>query len=230
MTSPPSRPSGGRLMLGIRGQSSRAAMPPGSLRDRPRRAEPLNVKAQNESEKLQLSDGKVMLRHACSFEHATTPYLMKAELTPSIGEGSRENILVAGRLLSLLFSHVADEGQHRRRLAAGVGLRTPAPSPGVGRSTAAASLATRSCAGSSRSSTAGCAASAETGARATTATWRRTISSSRPPMRSGGSGTCSADAGTIPDADDPLFRPIDADDFRTTARMPATSATCARTA
>ena len=32
---------------------------------------------------------------------------------------------------------------------------------------------------------------------------------------SGGSSSCSGGAGSIRDADDPLFRPIDADDFRT---------------
>ena len=56
---------------------------------------------------------------------------------------------------------------------------------------------------------------AATGARAPTATWRRTTSSCRRPMSRRGSSACSARRERHPDADDPLFRPIDADDFRT---------------
>ena len=84
-----------------------------------------------------------------------------------------------------------------------------------GRRTAAASRATPSSAAPARSSTAACTAWAPTGARAPTATWRRTTSSSRPPTPRRGSGSSNGGAVRNPHADDPLFRPIDADDFRT---------------
>ena len=62
---------------------------------------------------------------------------------------------------------------------------------------------------------AGWMAWAETGAPAPTVTWRRTTSSSRPPMPRRGSRLLQRRRQRHPDADDPLFRPIDADDFRT---------------
>ena len=52
-------------------------------------------------------------------------------------------------------------------------------------------------------------------ARAPTAICRRIAFSSRPPASRHGSSSCNGGAAGIPDADDPLFRPIDADDFRT---------------
>ena len=73
----------------------------------------------------------------------------------------------------------------------------------------------RSCAAWGRSSTGSSPVSTGTAAPAPTATCRRTASSSRRPARKHGSSCCSGGAGCNPDADDPLFRPIDADDFRT---------------
>ena len=58
-------------------------------------------------------------------------------------------------------------------------------------------------------------ASTPTAARAPTATWRRTISSSRPPTPRRRFQLLQRRRRGNPDADDPLFRPIDADDFRT---------------
>ena len=66
-----------------------------------------------------------------------------------------------------------------------------------------------------RSSTAGSTVWARTGARALTATWRRTISQPRRPASRRGSGFASCCADGIRTLDDPLFRPIDADDFPT---------------
>ena len=67
----------------------------------------------------------------------------------------------------------------------------------------------------SRSSTEVRTVSPETGARARTVTWRRTSSSCRRRASRRGSAFCNCAAGGIRTADDPLFRPIDADDFRT---------------
>ena len=80
--------------------------------------------------------------------------------------------------------------------------------------TAAASPATPSPAACARSSTASWMDWAATAAPAPTATCRRTSSSCRRPAPRRGSSSCSCGAGVNPDADDPLFRPIDADDFR----------------
>ena len=68
---------------------------------------------------------------------------------------------------------------------------------------------------SARSSTASWRGWAGTDGRAPTATCRPTISSCRPPARRRDSSSCSCGADSIRHADDPLFRPIDADDFRT---------------
>ena len=122
-------------------------------------------------------------------------------------------LLVAGCLV--LFSTLLIESQHRRcrRPGAERALRHRVGRSGV--STAAASPATRSLAASSRSSTGGWTAWTQTAAPAPTATWRQTTSSSRRPTPRRGSSASQRRRQRNPDADDPLFRPIDADDFRT---------------
>ena len=77
-----------------------------------------------------------------------------------------------------------------------------------------ASRATPSFAASSRSSIAACAVWAPTAVRAPTATWRPTTSSSRPASVEARFRLLQLRRRWDPDADDPLFRPIDADDFR----------------
>ncbi len=67
---------------------------------------------------------------------------------------------------------------------------------------------------SARSSTGNWMDWGQTGAPAPTATCRRTVSSSRRPASRQDSSFSSGGGGGIPTADDPLFRPIDADDFR----------------
>ncbi len=83
------------------------------------------------------------------------------------------------------------------------------------RRTAAVSPATPSSAASSRSSTAVRMVWTATGARAPTVTWRRTSSSSRRPSVEARFRLLQLRRRWDPNADDPLFRPIDADDFRT---------------
>ena len=83
--------------------------------------------------------------------------------------------------------------------------------------------------GSPRSSTAVRMVWMATGARAPTATWRPTVSSCRRANVEARFRFLQLRRRWDPNADDPLFRPIDADDFRTNGENAAISATSGRT-
>ena len=130
-------------------------------------------------------------------------------------EGICERINIARRRRPRVVVNAADEGRHGRGDTSRLNGSEDRNLGGRGRTTAEASPATRLSAGSAPSSTGGWTGSGPTGGRAPTATWRPTSSSCRPPAPRRGSDSCSCGGGSIPTADDPLFRPIDADDFRT---------------
>ena len=136
-------------------------------------------------------------------------------------------VSVARRLRSRAVLDAADEGQHRRDDAVG---RPHSRRERARPTTAAANPATPFSAASTRSSTASSMVSPPTGAPAPTATWRRTISSSRRPAWRRGFSSCNSGGGGIRM---PTIRCSGRSMRMTsarTARTPVTSAISVRTA